>query len=168
MNYQIQDVCSILGVLVAIVGGIFALYQYKQSNKLIRVEKIQKVIEKLRAFKVEYLLEYDKKWYDMSFHGGDKEKELDEFLSCINFLCYLKRRKIITKKEFSLVDYEVRKVCCNEQVQFYLWNLYHFSKNNNTICTFNEIIEYGIKERLISEEFLTADTGRFGEKYLNF
>ena len=113
------------------------------------------------------MLEYNNNWYNEDFHSGENEKEIDQFLAFINYICYLRNMKIIKENEFKLLRYEVNRVCCNYGVQSYLWNLFHFSIKMNAKCSFNEIIDYGMKKKLLPQQFKQNNKDLF-PKYLNF
>jgi hypothetical protein len=75
--------------------------------------------------------------------------------------------KNISYNEFSVMKYEINRVCISPSVQAYLWNLYHFSKRMKTDCSFAHIIDYGIKEKIIKNEFKINNIDMY-RKYLNF
>lgn len=175
-----QEILSLLTLIATSVIGItgFALtiYQIRLSNKVKNAEFFNKIIEKLRfnerSLSIMYLIEYDKLWYGAAFHGsGELEKNVDAFLSQIDYICYLRLRKLISNEDFQMFKYEVLRVCNNKQCQTYLWNLYHWSKRNKTKCSFDNLIEY-LKTQFSESElikFESNQTETSGYKcYLNF
>ena len=105
-----------------------------------------------------------------SFSGDgydDFEHKIDELLSYLSYICYLKKERNISKKEFRILQYEINRTCTSPCIQAYLWNLYHFSQKQGSECSFQYLIDYGIKNKLIDKSFLKPDCKLY-EKTLNF
>jgi hypothetical protein len=168
----VDQYLSLSSLLLVIVGGIFAGFQWQMSNKTKRIELINQIIEKLRfdqgMAQTMYRIDYGKLWYDEKFHTGTElEFAVDKLLSYFSYICYLKKTKNISGKEFSILQYEVNRVCNSNQVQSYLWNLYHFSKQLNSKCSFDYLISYGIENKLFDDSFSNKHTKTY-IKRLNF
>ena len=89
-----------------IVGGCFGYYQWQKSIKIKRGEYLNELTEKIRTdpdiSEVVYILDYNQKWYDDSFHeSGELERKVDKTLSYFSYICYLFENKLITKNEFA-------------------------------------------------------------------
>lgn len=143
----IAMVSLIFGALASIAGGVFTLIQWKKSQKIRRSEYIESITKRLylnpNIAKAMYLVDYRQDWYDENFHGGsDTEMIIDALFSHLNYICYLHSKKLISDDEFSFMQYDVERACKNKSSQRYLKFLYHFSKTNNTTCSFNELITY--------------------------
>lgn len=171
----IEQVLSILTLAGALIGGLFALYQWQESNKSKRAELIYSIYEKIRfsdsIMATIYMIDYGESWYNDKFHNDNREMELsiDRLLSILNYICYLKKNRNITDQEFSFLNYTLDRVCSSYDMQAYLWNLYHFSKSNTLKCAFHEVIDYAIKNNLFPEDFELNDKTLFSEKkYLAF
>lgn len=164
-------VATILGLLIASITSVVGLMQWNKSNMIRKAEFLKQIIDKLRfdenMTKIMYKIDYSHNWYDKSFHNSDEEKEYDKFFAYLNYVCYLRTTKIISEKEFNILKYEINRVCLDNGVQSYLWNLYHFSKKNNVKSSFNELIEYAIKEKIFGINFRNKN-GKDYPKYLNF
>jgi hypothetical protein len=164
-------IATIIGLVIAGITSIVGLIQWKKSNMIRKAEFLKQIIHKLRfddnMTKTMYIIDYSNNWYNKSFHESDEEKEYDKFFAYLNYVCYLRNTRIISKKEFDILKYEINRVCCNNSVKAYLWNLYHFSSKNNVKSSFNELIEYGIKEKIIEDNFLDKNWKNY-PKYLNF
>lgn len=144
----ISDITSIISIILLIIGGIFGYYQWEKNIKLKRAEYINELTEKIRTDKyikdVIYIFEYDIEWYSKKFHGsGELELKVDKTLSYFSYICYLMKQRIISQKEFNFFKYEIDRILTNDQVQDYLYNIYHFSNKNNTPLTFLYLFEYG-------------------------
>ena len=96
---------------------------------------------------------HDHKWYNPNFHHikDDFEYKIDKALSYLTYICYLRKENRIEKKDFCILQYEINRACISPAVQNYLWNLYHFSNNQNTICSFQYLIDYGIELQIINK-----------------
>ena len=166
----IQNITTI----IAIIGGLFVFFQWINSNKLKRVEFINQIIEKIRFDKdlqeTMYMIDYSKNWYDENFHNGNNgtEAKIDKLLSYLSYICYLKENAVLSKKEFSILEYEINRVCSSFSVQSYLWNLYHFTNKIVVKCSFSYLINYGLKNKIISRDFLEKENNNKYVKYLNF
>lgn len=164
---------SVISIIATVVGGILALMQWQKSIKLRRSEFINQIIEKLRfdktMVKAMYLVDYNQVWYNEDFHGGsDNEYIVDRLLSYLSYICYLLNTRNITAKESSILEYELRRACESWSVQAYLFNIYHFSKKRNSSCTFQYLIDFGLKHKIINEEeFKYKDSTKYPH-YLNF
>ena len=172
----ISDVTSTVSIILVILGGIFGYYQWRKNILLRRAEYINELTEKIRTDEyikdVVYMFDYNKKWYYESFHqSGELELKVDKTLSYFSYICYLKRQKIITDKEFDFFKYEVERILMNQQVQDYFYNLYHFSKKFKTPFTFKYLFEYGEKGKMFDDDFYDKSAYEKSKKYhryLNF
>lgn len=164
------NVPEMITAAVAFVGAVFAIVQWRGSNKLKRAEFLKEITEKLHSdekiSKILYKIEYNEPWYDANFHGSPFEKEIDSFVAYVNYICYLRNRKIIKNEEFHLLAYEIKRICVNFDMQSYLWNLYNFSKKNRNDCSFQELIDYAKSENIFDVDSKENDT-KF-KKILNF
>lgn len=120
-----------------------------------------------------YMFDYDEDWYSKEFHlSGDLERKVDKTLSYFSYICYLKDRGIITKKELFFFQYQLESILRNQQVQDYLYNLYHFSNKKGLPMTFKYLFEYGEKEKLFSKEMYDKesykDESNYFHQYINF
>lgn len=155
-NWSVAETLSLFSIIIAIIGGIFAYKQWKYANKTKRADFINQIINKLRysdeMIDIWYRIEYNSKWYDENFHNNKEfECKMDKFLSFLSYICYLYELKHITNKEFSILQYEINRTCKSSEIQNYLWNLYHFSAFQKYDCSFQYLIDYGIKNELINK-----------------
>jgi len=143
--------------LIGGLGGTFALLQWSKSNRIRRTEFVREIVERLEFDKeladISYILDYEReKWYNREYHGDkEKEQKFDSFFSYLTYICYLRKTKSLTAKEFTLFEYTIRRACSNRQAQAYLWNLHHWSKRNNTTSSFQYLIDY-LREKVLDEE----------------
>ena len=163
---------SLVSIIGLAIGGVFALIQWHNSTQLKRSEFINQIIEKLRfnseIVKAMYIIDYDQTWYDENFHGGsEKELVIDKLLSYLSYICYLINGNHLTKNESSILEYELIRTCESWSTQAYLYNLYHFSKKRKSTCSFQYLIDYGLKLKIFPASFLDCSSSTY-PKYLNF
>lgn len=173
-NWSIDNILTVISLIPVIIGGIFACRQWSNANKTKRAEYINQIIEKLRfdesLAEAMYIIDYNDTWYDEDFHESNNELEykIDKLLSYLSYICYLKKEKNIRDEEFKILKYEIERVCTSSSVQSYLWNLYHFSKTQNTECSFQYLIDYGRDNNLISRNIFDDLDSKEYIKNLNF
>jgi len=170
-NWTVEDCLTLSTTILMAIGGIFALYQWRSSIKIRRSEFLKDILNTLRfdenMAKAMYTIEYNPSWYSKDFQKSELEFQIDKLLSFADFICYLYDMKNISYKEFIVIKYEINRICRSNSVQSYLWNLYHFSKKNSADGLFMHLIDYGIKENIISDEFKKNDKNLY-VKYLDF
>ena len=173
-NWSVDNILSAISILLVIAGGLFAFKQWASSNQTRRTELIHQIIEKLRfdedIARTMYLIDYGTPWYNEDFHDRDDDLEyrIDKVLSFLNYICYLRKEKMFSKREFRILQYEINRACVSFDVQCYLWNLYHFSIKQGTVCSFQDLIDYGIGEDIIKKDSFLSISGVPFIKYLNF
>lgn len=170
-NWSVSDILSLISIIMAVIGGIFAYQQWKYSNKTKRADFIDQILNKLRfdreMVETINMIDYDFSWYDESFHHNHKELEyrVDKTLSYLSYICYLIKEKHISKQDFIILEYEINRACVSPDVQCYLWNLYHFSITQKSKCSFQYLIDYGIQNNLIEEiEFMNPKSKKYTQR----
>ena len=168
---QMVSIVTIFGTIITvfsvIIGGLFALIKWNESNKIRKAEFFNEIIVKLRFDKdmvmTRYKIAYGRPWYTSKFHTGitDTEYSIDKLLSYLSYICYLKETKNINDKEFLVLQYEIARTCASRQVMAYLWNLYHFSKSKGLKCSFEHLIMFGIKNNFLDKDILNEDSVKF-------
>lgn len=170
---------AICGVVLAIKEWQLSNNQLNHSNVLKRAEFVNQIIEKLRFDKTMAdtlaLFDYGHRWYGQDFHNGKTghEAEIDQLLSFLSYLCYLKDEKILTDNEFSFLQYELNRVCNHADTKEYLWNLFNFSRHISASCSFEKLINYAEKNGFLPDGFKAEKTdkkySKLGyRKFLNF
>lgn len=175
-TYALSDILDGISIGLVIIGGIFAYYQWRRSVSLKRASYINELTEKIRSDSdikdCIYLFDYDTDWYSAQFHGDEElELKIDKTLSYFSYICYLKRQRIISKREFKFFQYEVERILMNPGVQDYFFNLYHFAAKFNVPFTFVYLLDYGKKNNLLTDGFFDNEaykTNYYFHHYLNF
>ena len=62
------------------------------------------------------------------YFNRDLELKVDTTLSYLSYICYLKEKKIIRKKEFNLFKSMINHAASNKSTLRYFYNLRHYSK----------------------------------------
>lgn len=155
------------------IGGVFTLWQWSRANLLKRADYINDLLEKIRTDddikKTLASFDYDKSWYNLEFHGsGKSESKVDKTLSCFSYICYLKKMKIISEKEFTFFKYNTTTILQNTQVQDYFYNLYHLPKRHNTFSSFEYLFDYAKSEKFFDDDFYDKDSYKTNDKYHNY
>ena len=157
MILSVENWLTLTSLGFAAIGGGFIYWQWLKSVKIRRAEFINQIIEKLRFDKeltaITYIVDYQQDWYNNSFHNSDLECSIDKLFSYVDYICYLKTTRNISDTEFKIFQYEIHRICVSYSSKVYLWNLYHFSKRNNTTCSFQYLIDYGIYCKLFPKDF---------------
>ena len=130
-SFDIGDILSAVSIFVLLFGGFFSLIQWKKRQLLKRGEYINELTEKIRADndirEIVYLFDYnDKRWYTNLFHGcGEFEIKVDKTLSYFSYICYLKKKRLITSDEFDSGVYDFRFMVISDRL--------HNGKNYSSI-----------------------------------
>ena len=169
---SVGDIISFLSLVAVIVGGCFGYYQWQKSIKIKRAEYLNELTEKIRTdpdiSEVVYILDYNQKWYDDSFHqSGEFERKVDKTLSYFSYICYLFENKLITKNEFAFFKYEIDRILVNYSTIRYFYNIYHFSNKHGNPMTFKFLFNYGEKAKIFDSDFYNARSDQYPH-YLNF
>lgn len=169
-TFNTGDIIAFLGLIAVIAGGFFSLYQYNKNTKLKRADYINELTEKIRTdndiSSVIYKIEYNIEWYNDYFHdSGDLERQVDKTLSYFSYICYLKKQKIISDREFKFFKYEVDRILMNEEVVDYFYNLYHFARKFSAPITFQYLFEYGEEINIFDEKFYNRNSYKTEKRY---
>lgn len=167
------SVYEFIVIILSVIGGCFALFQWRSSYKLKRAELVKETSSKIREDKeivnVLYKLDYnDEEWYNAEFfeHNHDYEAKFDRTFAFFDYLCYLKNKKILGNKEFKIFQYRIHRMACNKSFVNYMFNLYHFSEKNNNPISFYHLLTYMKKHKLLDNDFWDVNSKKY-KKFLN-
>jgi len=154
----IDNWLTLISLIFIALGGGFALWQFYKSTRIKRAEFLNQILEKLRFDEnltaTMSVVDYNQNWYDANkFHNSEFERDIDKLFSYLDYICYLKSTRNIKSTEFKICQYKINRVCVSTSTKQYLWNLYHFSKKNNTDCSFQYLINYGIAKNFFPIDF---------------
>ena len=123
----------VLTLLFSVVGGFFALQQWRKSNKIRRSEFVHTINEAFRfndaITQMIYSIDYGEFVYDAEVHKNHRlEERIDALLSTLSYVCYLHESNILKTDEFDFYRFSVVWICKNFHVENYLWNMHHFAE----------------------------------------
>ena len=165
-NFIIDNWQTLITLFFAVIGGCFALLQWRKNNKIKEAEFFNQVIEKLNCdtevVQTMYMITYgEKQWYGCEKDGKkhflvDKKTEelIDKAFHYLDYVCYLRDKNLIDEKGVYIFEYEIHRSCKDIQTQTYLFNLYKFSEKQNAKCGFQNLINYAIKKEIFPKDFL--------------
>lgn len=169
MNTELSDYISIATIIIAVVGGVFAFIQWRRTISLKRADYIRELTDLLRSEPeirdTMQKIDYGIIWYDEKFHYSDIEKMVDRTLSFVSYICYLYENGIISEKEYCVLKYVVERTISNNQVQDYLYNLYHFTSRLSINSAFIYLFKYGEKNNKFDEDFYNNTSYEHSLKY---
>ncbi len=170
-DLTLEEWMSISTLCFGLVGGMFALYQWRKSNVYKRAEIVQQLIKTVRddvdISTVMDIIDWNKGFnYDGKFHlcqrmigskgiiTSDDEffKKIDKTLSHFSYICYLKKNCTLTKKDMRVFDYEIRRLADNIHIANYLYSLWHWSASLGVDMSFSFLIKYCEKRGYIKKK----------------
>ena len=163
---------GIISSIAVVISAIVAFVQWKKTKKFRRIEYIQNLRSKMYDDKdiaeVLYMFDYDLPWYSADFHNTKHPQiEVDKTLSFLEYACYLLNKKLIEKEDMFQIKYDIDRAIGNYQVQDYLYNLYHWTKQSGTQIPFPNFLQYGQDNGFISKDFEEPNNSKY-HKHLNY
>lgn len=171
INFEIfGNISEFVTVIIMIIGGIFAFYQWIKTQKVTRIELVftltDKFIENNDIIKTMSKVDYEDDWYTQEFHGSKLETQIDKLLTLMNTLAFIANSEVFSKQEIEIFSYKLERLLSSTDIQHYLWNIYHFSKSNETKCSYDNLIKFGFRKGLLDRHDFN-NLNKF-KKYLNF
>lgn len=167
-------------LLCAVVASVFALLEFRRTNRLKAASHLKEVIVRLRsdreASRFIQAVDYGEFKYDRSFANSELERQVDSTLESLSYLCYLRKKGIIGEDEFGFAEYEITRLLMDKEVQKYLFNFYHFSNKalakkesaeESVSGPFQYLLAYAKEKGFIDKEFFDKDNNKY-EKILPF
>ena len=197
----IKDILDLLNkysgaitLVFAVVGGYFALKQWRTQVMHKRAEMVNDLMNRVRGDKdiaaIMDIIDWDEGIrYDGKFHAdhsvakkalliGDRShpprprsrhrvakkalltvdnddalfKKIDKTLSFFSYICYLCKRKAISKKDMIPFEYGLKRIAVNEHIRNYLYSIYHWAKYLGVKCSFEYLIDYYFKKKYLEED----------------
>ena len=163
---------GIISSTAVIISAIVAFVQWKKTKRFHKIEYIQNLRSKMYDDKdvaeVLYRFDYDLPWYSASFHCEKHPQiEVDKTLSLLEYACYLLNKKLLDEEDMFQIKYDIDRAIGNYQVQDYLYNLFHWTRNCGTQIPFSNFLQYGRDNGFINEDFEKPDNSKY-HNYLNF
>ncbi len=161
-----------VSLILAAIGGLFALHQWKKSNIYKRGEIVEKLIKAVRddediATIMDVVdwndgIEYDGKFYisqtversDLN-QLDDEElfKKVDKTLAHFSYICYLRSQRTLTKEDMKVFAYGIKRLAVNPHIADYLYSLYHWSTSIGVQMSYIYLVDYCIEQGYIYADF---------------
>lgn len=177
LSYLQEHIGETITITLSVLGGIFALLQWKKSNDYKRAELVNGLINTIRDNKTNSVvidmiewaeLVYDSKFKTKNTRGieGCSSSEqmtimVDGVLAHFNYICYLKRLHIFKRKDMAVFDYEIKRLFDNDQVCNYLYSLFLWSTSLGVMCSFKHLIRFGLRKRYLHISFLSEQSKNY-------
>jgi len=120
-------------VIAVVIGGFWALYNWHLGAKSKRALFVDELLRKVRKpelsrFFYENIDREDETSFrcykgNLEFVDG-YEEVFDRYLFIISYVCYLRRRRLISLTDFQLFEYTIDRTMRSEQVICYLTDFY--------------------------------------------
>ncbi len=125
-----------------LLSTLYLLWSNYREKRLTTLSARWKMLRSPTGVKACYRIDYEENWYDQAFHGSPEETEMDEYLTSLAFVCFLKKRGDIGENEMNVFSYELDRTLKNPQVIDYLYNLHHYSKASGGKSPFDALEAY--------------------------
>ncbi len=179
----LQDVIAFLSFVAVVIGGGFALYQWRIGIKQKRAETVEKLIKTVRddmdIATIMDIVDWDKGFFyngkfrlkDESFRKAlrgisDEElfKMIDRTLAHFSYICYLKNLNLIKSKDMRNFEYEIRRLADNVHIANYLHSLHLWSESLGVSMSFSFLLDYCVVKGYFTEDI----KDRYSSKYINW
>lgn len=176
----ISENVELIKLVFAVLGGWFALYQWRIQIKQKRAEKVKELICKVRddadiASVMDVIdwdegIEYNGKFYVnpkctkdalKTISADDLFQKVDKTLSHFSYICYLRANRTLTKEDMVIFEYELRRLVDNPHICNYLYSLYHWSISLHVACSFGYLIQYAIQKAYLTKDFKSIDSENY-------
>lgn len=170
---------SLISLIIAVIGGFFALHKWKESIINKRSEIVKEIIEKIRddnqISAVMDTIDWNEGFkYDGKFTFYNNQRKalkdaddsslflmIDKTLSHFSYICYLRKKKLLKKSDIKIFDYELRRLLDNEHIANYLYSLYHWSKHLNVNMPYIYLVKYGVRKRFLKLDFYKKNSKNY-------
>ena len=163
---------ELISLVIAIIGGSFALYQWTKSNTYKRGDIVESLIETINDDQDIATIMDICDWNDGFIYNGkfsiskaasrsdlvgmsseELFKKIDRTLAHFSYICYLKSSKALTKKEMRIFNYKIRRLADNMHIANYLFSLYHWSDSLGVQMSYIYLADYCIKKGYLHKDF---------------
>lgn len=156
-TYFQENFLDFIGFLLTVIGGGFALLQWRASIKTNRANYVEDILNKVmddaQIQKFQRLADYGTDWYTEDFHRG-KSPEIaqiaDRTLFTYNYICYLYDTKIINKDELEIFTYYMLALAHDDELTCYFLDLYQYSLFSGRKFPFGHYLSFCEREGCVS------------------
>lgn len=172
----VEHIGEIVTVVLAAIGGIFALLQWKKSNDYKRADLINGLINKIRddkdiakimdiidwndglKYDGEFSISPDSNAYEIMEHDENLFQKIDSTLSHFSYICYLNKLHVFKRVDMCVFDYEIKRIFDNPEISNYLYSLFLWSVCLNVACPYKHLIVYGLRKKYLQINFLSRNS----------
>lgn len=157
-----ENLWEMLTLCLSVIGGGFALIQWKKSVKNDKAEYVDRLLQRMLDDNdiLEFLriIDYEEEWYKKEFHDVSNPDNrripqiTDRTMFFLNYLCYLYYKNIVSAAELKIFDYYLATFAQSEQVQSYFLDLYQFSMSEGRKFPFEFFLKYAIDNKFVHKE----------------
>lgn len=162
-------------VLAIVIGGIWALFTWRTSVKTQRSNFVDALLCKARDPELSDFFyknidredETDFRCYKGGLMFEDGYEEIfDRFLFMISYVCYLRRNRLISKRDFRLFEYMVDRTMRSSQVARYIRDFYADETLSNVARPYDDLLYISFKMgNQNAREILFLYSRRFSKEY---
>ena len=145
-------------IFASVAGGLWALFEWHRSNNEKRAEFLDAMLKRfyedeIRDFFYRCIDSESQDWYDRGKENVAFMKQVDSAFSFFSYLCYLRMKGLIEKKEFDFFSYQIDRLLNNQQTWHYLLSLIEIEKEQKLKNPFSALMEYGHSSGFNAEIF---------------
>ena len=151
---QLGSMADWAQVLAIVIGGIWALFTWRTSVKTQRSNFVDALLCKVRDTELSEFFyrnidredETDFRCYKggLMFENG-YEEIFDRFLFMISYVCYLRRNRLISKRDFKLFEYMIDRTMRSAQVTSYMRDFYADETLSNMSRPYDDLLYISAK-----------------------
>lgn len=172
---QLGSMADWAQVLAIVIGGFWALFTWRTSVKTQRSNFVDALLCKARDPELSDFFyknidredETDFRCYKGGLMFEDGYEEIfDRFLFMISYVCYLRRNRLISKRDFRLFEYMVDRTMRSSQVARYIRDFYADETLSNVARPYDDLLYISFKMgNQNAREILFLYSRRFSKEY---
>lgn len=172
---QLGSMADWAQVLAIVIGGFWALFTWRTSVKTQRSNFVDALLCKARNPELSDFFyknidredETDFRCYKGGLMFEDGYEEIfDRFLFMISYVCYLRRNRLISKRDFRLFEYMVDRTMRSSQVARYIRDFYADETLSNVARPYDDLLYISFKMgNQNAREILFLYSRRFSKEY---
>lgn len=156
----VADIISCISLVFLAIGGIITLIQWKKSSDVKSADYLKEITNDITYSKYVkegfYILDNSENiWFENVVTGRDEKivRTIDATLFYYSYICYLKKSKVISNKEFKCFQFFIDTICRNYQVQDYLYYLYFYHLKIKSAMPFEDLLQYAKNNKMLLDGF---------------
>ena len=142
---------TIIGWIMVLCGGCFALWRWIISQRVQRAQFLDLLIEKFKSIKYDDFLRRIESSYENSLNYDDEaddEVGAYDFLIFLSYVCYLRQAKIIDDKEFLLFRCYVERALRINTIHAAIEQIHDVNHIAVDVSPYAPLLTYGRKKKI--------------------